>query len=155
MPSFPQWISSNHASGAWAGPNNVPPARAPKSRPPQGLRDKLPFHGTLPRHSGLYSMSCQTCLINKTADIDLRLATLKSKSLQPLLGHSPTSHAMADTFSSSKPSSCPSTTLLLWDQRVGMIPEGRTIGQEKSGFHFRGQKCQRDMQRLHSFYSGS
>lgn len=54
---LPQWISGNHDNSSWAGPHHVPPSQSPKTRrPPQSLRDKIPFHGTLPKYSGPYSV---------------------------------------------------------------------------------------------------
>lgn len=60
MPKFgiPHWISGHQGSGQSDGsPYDVPPKQEPKSRPPQGLRDKVPFYGVLPTCSGPYSVS--------------------------------------------------------------------------------------------------
>ena len=50
---FPDYVWG-HPKNERKDPHNVPPDKAPKARPPNNLRDKIPFYGKLPKYSGPY-----------------------------------------------------------------------------------------------------
>lgn len=88
------------------------------------------------------------------SNINLRSATWTSKSQCPIHDVSLTSRATSGIYSSSKQSSCLSTTPPLLAQALETVPAVTRIGQEKFGYHIRGQKCRRDTLRLHNYRSG-
>ena len=152
---LPQWISGNHGNSSWAGPHNVPPSKSPKSRPPQSLRDKVPFHGTLPKYSGPYSVRFFAS-VHQTAKAycDTRSASSISRSLLHRLVLSPTSRATVDISCSSRPFSYLSTTPRSSDLAMAKTLGGISTGQEKSGFLILGQKCRKDTLLLLDYRNG-
>jgi platelet-activating factor acetylhydrolase len=52
---FPDFVLG-HPKNAESKPHNVPPGKKPKERPPEGLRDKIPILGKLPKYTGPYEV---------------------------------------------------------------------------------------------------
>lgn len=52
---FPEYILG-HPKDQRRRPNSEPQKKAPKSRPPDSARDKIPFHGRLPKYAGPYEV---------------------------------------------------------------------------------------------------
>ena len=52
---FPEYILG-HPRHQDRRPNYAPEQKQPKARPPDSVRDKIPFHGKLPKYSGPYEV---------------------------------------------------------------------------------------------------